>query len=300
MRNNPLVVGPRQIGKTSVIYAYAAAAAQGRWDFPSRRVMQVDLPKLAAGAADRTRLGERIRGVIDEAKRDREILLVIDDLGSVLEDELQSAALSYLRLELADAELQCIFTAQEDEFRETMRQCRWLEPLVQVVAIASTTRQATAEILRHKRARLEEWYKVKFSDESLELAVDLSDLYFVPKCQPANALQVLDEAASRKRFDSSIPGPDVQASREELEAIRARRNAAIKGGDFEVAAAIRDEEKAAKDNLEQLLVSWREEQAREVTVSESDIYRAVSGWLGIEEEKLIRREAVPQQEAGTE
>src|SRR5207244_4172287 len=123
----------------------------------------------------------------------------------------------------------------------------------QPVLIESTPPDATLQILKSRRPKFEAWNKLRFTDVALELVVELSDLYFVPRCQPANALGLLDEVGSRMRFEEDVSAPDVSATEQDVERVRARKEEAIKALEFEKGAALRDAEENARDRLDRAL-----------------------------------------------
>lgn len=176
-----------------------------------------------------------------------------------------------------------------------MRRIRWLESLIQPLLIESTLPDATLEVLRLRRATFEASHKLGFIDEALKLIVELSDLYFIPRCQPANALGLLDQAGSMVRFEEDEITPDLSAIEQEVERLRIEKENAIKSQDFDKAATFRDREKHSKEELEQTLRDWREQRLNvKLLVDAAVIYRFVSERAGIEVERIIKREQLPQ------
>src|SRR5207244_3337356 len=260
--NNPVLIGAPRVGKSSVIKALAESMVEGRWRsafLADRRIVRLDIPLIVDGTKYRGQMEERIKTLLTEVNRVHDVILVIEDLPAVIDDELEYAVFSQMRPGLSEGKLQCIFTANEEEFYPAMRKSRWLESLIQPVLIESTPPDATLQILKSRRPKFEAWNKLRFTDVALELVVELSDLYFVPRCQPANALGLLDEVGSRMRFEEDVSAPDVSATEQEVERLRLQKEAAIKAHDFEKAAALRDEEKSAKDKFDRALSDWREQ-----------------------------------------
>jgi len=301
--NNPVLIGAPRVGKSCVIKALAESMVERRWRsafLADRRLVQLDIPLIVAGTKYRAQMEERIKTLLTEVNRVHDVILVIDDLPSVIDDELEYAVFSQMRPGLSEGKLQCVFTAHEDEFYRAMRKCRWLESLIQPVLIESTPPDATLQILKSRRPKFEAWNQLRFTDAALKLVVELSDLYFVPRCQPANALGLLDEVGSRVRFEEDVSNPDVTAIEQDVERLRAQKEEAIKALDFEKGAALRDAEKNAKDKLDRALSDWRKQREPiEILVDETAIYRFVSERTGIEIEKIVKREQLPQSYFGS-
>src|SRR4030095_257197 len=161
-RNNPVLIGAPRIGKSSLIHALAASMVGGKWNsaFADRRIIQLDIPLITAGTKYRGQMEERIKALLDEVRRVQNVILVIDDLPTVISDENEYTVLNFMRPELSAVELQCIFTAHEEEFHSAMRKARWLEALIHPLPIESTSQDATLEVLRCSREKFEAAHKV--------------------------------------------------------------------------------------------------------------------------------------------
>ena len=294
---NPVVVGPSGVGKTSLVYGVANAIASHRCpvDFSDKRIILLDVALLYAGTKYRGQMEERIKAVLDEVRRVKNVLLFIEDLAMLVREESQSAVFNIMRPEFSRGEVQCIFTAQEDDFQAALQENRWLEPLIQPVQVESPAKDVTLEILRHTVHKYEDAYRVAFTAEALQLAVELSDLYFPQKRQPANALGLIDEAGSRAYMEASVLPSEYYELEERIQEIRKSKEEQIRSQNFDRAVALREEEKKLKDELSQFLANWRHKSGQtRVAIDERAICRIVSELTGIGEEKVRKREAVPQ------
>ena len=302
-RSNPVVVGSPGVGKTSLVYGLARAIVHRHCplDFADKRIVLLDIALLYAGTKYRGQMEERIKAVLDEVRRAKNVVLVIEDLATLVNDEGQSAVFNIMRPEFSRGEVQCIFTAQEDDFQAVLKENRWLEPLVQPVLVESKATERTLEILKQTIHKYEQAYRVTFAPDALPLAVELSDLYFPERRQPANALGLIDEAGSRVYMQASAPPAQYHELERQVQQVRQSKEDAIRQQDYEGAFALRDQEKKLKEELDQVLAKWREaSEHNRVPVDGKAICRIVSELTGVAEEKVWKREGAPPRGGETE
>jgi ATP-dependent Clp protease ATP-binding subunit ClpC len=183
---------------------------------------------------------------------------------------------------LSRGELQCVGATTLNEYRKYIEKDAALERRFQQVKVEAPTVDETILILKGLRGKYEAHHKAKFTDDALEQAARLSDRYLTGRFLPDKAIDVMDEAGARARIGAMTRPPDVKEIEKEIEDIRGRKEGAIKAQDFEKAAALRDDEKKAKEKLERILTEWREQrEEREVFVTEDDIMHVVSKWTGV-------------------
>src|SRR5215203_1069257 len=303
-KNNPVLIGEAGVGKTAIAEGLAQEISNGNVPelLRDKRVITLDLALMVAGTKYRGQFEERIKAVMDEIRRSKNIILFIDELHTIVgagSAEGTMDASNIIKPALSRGELQCIGATTLNEYRKYIEKDAALERRFQQVKVEAPTVEQTIQILKGLRIKYEQHHKARYTEEALEGAAKLSDRYLTGRFLPDKAIDVLDEAGARARIGTMTRPPDVKHIEHEIEEIRGEKEAAIKAQDFDNAAAIRDTEKQAKEKLERILTEWREQrEEREVVVSDDDIMHVVSKWTGVplkrmeqaETEKLLRME----------
>src|SRR5271163_4198719 len=261
-KNNPVLLGEAGVGKTAIIEGLAQEIAAGNVPelLRDKRVITLDLALMVAGTKYRGQFEERIKAVMDEIRRSKNIILFIDELHTIVgagSAEGTMDASNIIKPALSRGELQCIGATTLNEFRKHIEKDSALERRFQTVMVEAPSVEESIEILKGLRPKYEAHHKAKMSDAALEAAAKLSDRYLTGRFLPDKAIDVMDEAGSRARIQATMRPPDVKSVEGEIEEIKGRKEAAIKAQDFEKAAALRDSEKEAKDKLENILNEWR-------------------------------------------
>jgi ATP-dependent Clp protease ATP-binding subunit ClpC len=281
-KNNPVLIGEAGVGKTAIVEGLAQEIANGNVPelLRDKKVITLDLALMVAGTKYRGQFEERIKAVMDEIRRTKNVILFIDELHTIVGAGSAEGAMdasNIIKPALSRGELQCVGATTLNEYRKYIEKDAALERRFQQVKVEAPTVEQTVLILKGLRVKYEAHHKARFTEEALEAAAKLSDRYLTGRFLPDKAIDVMDEAGARARIGSMTRPPDVKDIEKEIEEIRGQKEAAIKAQDFEKAAALRDNEKQAKEKLERILTEWREQrEEREVVVTEDDIMHVVS------------------------
>src|SRR5678815_4008167 len=276
-KNNPVLIGEAGVGKTAIAEGLAQEIANGNVPelLRDKRVVTLDLALMVAGTKYRGQFEERIKAVMDEIRRSKNVILFIDELHTIVGAGSAEGAMdasNIIKPALSRGELQCVGATTLNEYRKYIEKDAALERRFQTVKVDAPTVDEAIQILKGLRPKYEQHHKAKLTDEALEAAVKLSERYITGRFLPDKAIDVMDEAGARARINAMTRPPDVKDIEKEIEEIRLEKEAAIKAQDFEKAAALRDREKQAKEKLERILARWREErEERQVTVTGDDM-----------------------------
>jgi len=250
---------------------------------------------MVAGTKYRGQFEERIKAVMDEIRRSKNVVLFIDELHTIVGAGSAEGAMdasNIIKPALSRGELQCVGATTLNEYRKYIEKDAALERRFQTVKVEAPSVEEAVRILHGLRPKYEAHHKAKLTDEALDAAVKLSDRYLTGRFLPDKAIDVMDEAGARARINAMTRPPDVKEIEKEIEVIRADKEAAIKAQDFEKAASLRDSEKQTKDRLERILTEWREKrEEREVIVTGDDIMHIVSKWTGVPLNRMEQKEA---------
>ena len=286
-KNNPVLIGEAGVGKTAIAEGLAQEISAGNVPelLREKKVITLDLALMVAGTKYRGQFEERIKAVMEEIRKAKNVILFIDELHTIVGAGSAEGAMdasNIIKPALSRGELQCIGATTLNEFRKHIEKDSALERRFQQVMVEAPSVEESIEILKGLRPKYEAHHKAKMTDGALEAAAKLSDRYLTGRFLPDKAIDVMDEAGSRARIQATMRPPDVKSVEVEIEEIKGRKEAAIKAQDFEKAAALRDSEKEAKDKLENILTEWRTRRdEQEVVVTEDDIRHVVSKWTGV-------------------
>ncbi len=286
-KNNPVLLGEAGVGKTAIVEGLAQEVVKGNVPeiLREKRVITLDLALMVAGTKYRGQFEERIKAVMDEIRRSKNIILFIDELHTIVgagSAEGTMDASNIIKPALSRGEMQCVGATTLNEYRKYIEKDAALERRFQSVKVEAPSIEDAIEILKGLRSKYEDHHKAEFTDKAVEASVKLSDRYITDRFLPDKAIDVLDEAGSRARISTMTRPPESKTLEAEIEDIKGRKERAIKNQDFEGAAAMRDKEKHAKDSLETLLREWRtSREEKRIRVDEDDILHIVSKWTGI-------------------
>ncbi len=301
-KNNPALIGEPGVGKTAIAEGLAQRVISGDVPEPLRdkRVITLDLAGLVAGTKYRGEFEERMKRVMDEIRAAAgEIILFIDELHTLVGAGAAEGAIdasNIIKPALARGELQCIGATTLNEFRKHIEKDSALERRFQSIMVGEPSVEETIEILKGLRDRYEAHHRVKISDEALEAAARLSDRYITDRFLPDKAVDLMDEAASRVRLQSTSLPPEIREVETEIRKVRTEKEAVIKAQEFEKAAQIRDNEEKLRAKKQQMEEEWRE--SRNVkgtttnTVGPEEIAHIVSTWTRIPVSKLKEEETM--------
>ena len=295
-KNNPVLIGEAGVGKTAIAEGLAQEIANGNVPelLRDKRVVTLDLALMVAGTKYRGQFEERIKAVMDEIRRSKNVILFIDELHTIVGAGSAEGAMdasNIIKPALSRGELQCVGATTMNEYRKYIEKDAALERRFQTVKVDAPTVDEAIEILKGLRPKYEAHHKAKLTDEALETAVKFSERYITGRFLPDKAIDVMDEAGARARINAMTRPPDVKEIEKEIEEIRLEKEASIKAQDFEKAAALRDREKQTKEKLETILTKWREErEEKQVVVTADDMMHIISKVTGVPLQRMEQEE----------
>ena len=296
-KNNPVLVGEAGVGKTAIIEGLAQEIVSGNVPELLRdmRVITLDLALMVAGTKYRGQFEERIKAVMDEIKKVKNVILFIDELHTIVGAGSAEGAMdasNIIKPALSRSELQVVGATTLNEYRKFIEKDSALERRFQQVKVDEPSVDDAIEILKGLREKYETHHKATYSDEALVSAVKLSSRYLTGRFLPDKAIDVIDEAGSRARIGQMTRPPEVKDLELSIVDINKLKVAAINDQDFEKAAALRDEEKQAKEKLESTLSDWKaESEESTVAVGDEEIMAVLSKWTGVPLQRMEQKEA---------
>ncbi|GAG41000.1 unnamed protein product, partial [marine sediment metagenome] len=250
---------------------------------------------MVAGTKYRGQFEERIKAVINEVRRAKNVVLFIDELHTLVGAGGAEGAIdasNVLKPALARGEVQCIGATTLDEYRKHVEKDGALERRFQTIIVEPPSKDETLDILRGLQDRYEAHHRVRFTDEALYQAVELSSRYITGRCLPDKAIDVVDEAGARVRLKNMTPPPDLAEIEEKIEKLQREKDEAVKSADYERAAALRDEAQQLLDKKSHLHKEWYEKNKEATgTVDTETIAEVVSNMTGVPLTRLEKKEA---------
>ena len=295
-KNNPVLVGEAGVGKTAIVEGLAQEIGMGNVPeiLREKRVVTLDLALMVAGTKYRGQFEERIKAVMDEIRKVKNVILFIDELHTIVGAGSAEGAMdasNIIKPALSRGELQCVGATTLNEYRKYIEKDAALERRFQQVKVEEPSVEDTIAILRGLKDKYEQHHKVSYSPEAIESSVRLTSRYLTGRFLPDKAIDVLDESGARARIGTLTRPPEIKALEEKIEVINKEKVTAINSQDFEKAAALRDTEKQTKKELEDLIASWRSESEEKVVdVEEDDIMAVVSKWTGVPLQRMEEKE----------
>jgi len=296
-KNNPVLLGEAGVGKTAIVEGLAQEIVRGNVPeiLHDKRIVTLDLALMVAGTKYRGQFEERIKAVMEEIRKAKNVILFIDELHTLVgagSAEGTMDASNIIKPALSRGEMQCIGATTLAEYRKYIEKDAALERRFQSVKVDPPTVEETIQILHGLKSKYEDHHKIVLTDKAIEAAARLSDRYITDRYLPDKAIDVMDEAGSKARITATTRPPAVKELETKIEELKTQKEKAIKDQDFERAAAMRDEEKAMKKRLEEVLEEWRaNREEKRITVDEEDILHIVSKWTGIPLQRMGRDEA---------
>ena len=297
-KNNPCLIGEPGVGKTAIAEGLAQRIISG--DTPDmlkdKRIVALDLAGLVAGTKYRGEFEERMKRVMDEVRKAAgEVILFIDELHTLVGAGAAEGAIdasNILKPALARGELQCIGATTMDEFRKYIERDAALERRFQPVQVRQPSTEETIEILKGLRDRYEQHHSVTIDDSALLSAARLSDRYITDRSLPDEAIDLIDEAASRVRLKLAMPPPELRTAKQELNRIQTELNTVPSGSNYDVAAELRALEQELTEKVGELDKNWQNERENEPRiVGEDEIAHIVYSWTGIPVSRLVEGES---------
>jgi ATP-dependent Clp protease ATP-binding subunit ClpC len=296
-KNNPVLIGEPGVGKTALAEGLAQRIVNS--DVPEmlrdKKIIQLDMGLLVAGTKYRGEFEERLKKVMDEIRQANNIILVIDEMHTLIGAGAAEGAIdaaNILKPSLSRGELQVIGATTISEYRKHIEKDAALERRFQPVFVDQPTLSEAVEIIRGLREKYEEHHKLTISDEAIDAAVTLSDRYISDRFLPDKAIDLVDEAASRVRLNNSALPEEGKALEREIKALVRQKEEAIRGQDFDKATEIRDQEATLRDQLRDIADAHKKTlDPKNITVTVEDIASVVSQWTGIPVSKLTESES---------
>jgi ATP-dependent Clp protease ATP-binding subunit ClpC len=292
-----VLLGEAGVGKTAIVEGLAQEIAKGNVPelLREKRVITLDLALMVAGTKYRGQFEERIKAVMDEIRRAKNIILFIDELHTIVgagSAEGTMDASNIIKPALSRGEMQCIGATTLNEYRKYIEKDAALERRFQSVKVEAPSIEDAVAILKGLRPKYEEHHKAEITDAAVEAAVGYSDRYITDRYLPDKAIDLMDEAGSRARIGAMTRPPELKDIEAEIEQIKTQKEKAIKEQDFEGAASMRDKEKHAKEKQDGVLAAWKSSrEEKRVKVDEEDILHVVSKWTGIPLKRIEQGEA---------
>jgi ATP-dependent Clp protease ATP-binding subunit ClpC len=296
-KNNPVLIGEAGVGKTAIVEGLAQEIAAGNVPeiLLEKKVITLDLALMVAGTKYRGQFEERIKAVMDEIKRAKNIILFIDELHTIVGAGAAEGAMdasNIFKPALSRGELQCVGATTLNEYRKYIEKDSALDRRFQSVKVEPPSVDDTITILKGIRGKYEDHHKATFSDKALESAAKLSDRYITGRFLPDKAIDVMDEAGARARISALSRPPDIEALIKEIDEVCGQKEKAISEQHFEEAAKFRDKEKQLRAKHEQITEEWKK--AREenrVAIDEDLMMQVVADWTGIPLSRMERKES---------
>src|SRR5580693_9511265 len=296
-KNNPVLLGEAGVGKTAIVEGLAQMVISSSVPeiLHDRRIVVLDLAMMVAGTKYRGQFEERIKAVMNEVRRAKNVILFIDELHTLVGAGGAEGAIdasNVLKPALSRGEIQCIGATTFDEYRKYIEKDAALARRFQPITVDPPSKEDTIEILKGLRDRYEAHHRVQILDSALEAAVELSDRYITGRCLPDKAIDVLDEAGARIRLRSMTKPPNLAELEEQIERLSIQKDEAVKNAEYEEAAKLRDQAEVLRAKKEDMQRQWREK-AKEVdgVVDEEVIAEVVSKMTGVPLTRLEKEEA---------
>ena len=295
-KNNPILIGEPGVGKTAIVEGLALRIVQRKVSrvLFDKRVVSLDLAALVAGTKYRGQFEERMKAIMNELEKNRDVILFIDEIHTIVGAGGASGSLdasNIVKPALARGELQCIGASTLDEYRMHIEKDGALDRRFQKVLIEPPSVEDTIVILNNIKSKYEDFHNVTYGDDAIEACVKLSDRYMTDRLLPDKAIDVLDEVGARVHLKNiNVPEAIVELEKE-IEAVKNEKNKVVKSQRFEEAAALRDTEKKLGESLEQAKNAWEEESKhKRYPISEENIAEVVSMMTGIPVKRMVQAE----------
>ena len=262
-KNNPILIGEPGVGKSAIVEGLAMRIVERKVSriLFDKRVVALDMTAVVAGTKYRGQFEERIRSILNELKKNPDIILFIDEIHNIVGAGSAAGSMdaaNILKPSLARGEIQCIGATTLDEYRQNIEKDGALERRFQKVMVEPTTPEETLQILKNIKEKYEEHHCVNYTDEALEACVKLTDRYISDRNFPDKAIDALDEAGSRVHLTNVSVPKEIEEQEKLIEEARKHKNEAVNLQNFELAASFRDQEKNYMNQLEVMKREWEE------------------------------------------
>jgi ATP-dependent Clp protease ATP-binding subunit ClpC len=295
-KNNPILIGEPGVGKTAIVEGLALRIVQRKVSrvLFDKRVISLDLAALVAGTKYRGQFEERMKAIMNELEKNRDVILFIDEIHTIVGAGGASGSLdasNIFKPALARGELQCIGASTLDEYRMHIEKDGALDRRFQKVLIEPPSVEETIMILTNIKSKYEDFHNVVYDNEAIEACVKLSDRYMTDRLLPDKAIDVLDEVGARVHLKNINVPEDIVDLEKKIEEVKNEKNKVVKSQRFEEAAALRDTEKRLGEELEKAKSLWEEDSKhKRYPITEEHIAEVVSMMTGIPVKRMVQAE----------
>ena len=293
----PILIGEPGVGKTAIVEGLALRIVQRKVSrvLFDKRVISLDLAALVAGTKYRGQFEERMKAIMNELEKNRDVILFIDEIHTIVGAGGASGSLdasNIFKPALARGELQCIGASTLDEYRMYIEKDGALDRRFQKVMIDPPSVDETIQILENIKSKYEDYHNVTYSDDAIEACVKLSDRYMTDRLLPDKAIDVLDEVGARVHLKNINVPQNIVEFEKKIEEVKNEKNKVVKSQKFEEAASLRDAEKRLQEELEKAKIEWEEESKhRRYPIDEENIAEVVSMMTGIPVKRMVQAES---------
>ena len=295
-KNNPILIGEPGVGKTAIVEGLALRIVQRKVSrvLFDKRVISLDLAALVAGTKYRGQFEERMKAIMNELEKNRDVILFIDELHTIVGAGGASGSLdasNIFKPALARGELQCIGASTLDEYRMYIEKDGALDRRFQKVMVDPPSVDDTILILNNISSKYEDYHNVTYSNDAIDACVKLSDRYITDRLLPDKAIDVMDEVGARVHLKNINVPQNIVELEAKIEDVKNEKNKVVKSQKFEEAASLRDTEKRLQEELEKAKADWEEESKhKRYPISEEDIAEVVSMMTGIPVKRMVQAE----------
>ncbi|MCA6456834.1 MAG: ATP-dependent Clp protease ATP-binding subunit [Chitinophagaceae bacterium] len=295
-KNNPILIGEPGVGKTAIVEGLALRIVQRKVSrvLFDKRVISLDLAALVAGTKYRGQFEERMKAIMNELEKNRDVILFIDEIHTIVGSGGASGSLdasNIFKPALARGELQCIGASTLDEYRMYIEKDGALDRRFQKVLIEPPSVEETIQILNNIKSKYEDFHNVTYGDDAIDACVKLSDRYMTDRLLPDKAIDVLDEVGARVHLKNINVPQDIVELEKKIEDVKNEKNKVVKSQRFEEAASLRDTEKRLGEELEKAKTQWEEESKhKRFPITEENIAEVVSMMTGIPVKRMVQAE----------
>ncbi|MEM9888595.1 MAG: ATP-dependent Clp protease ATP-binding subunit, partial [Bacteroidota bacterium] len=297
-KNNPILIGEPGVGKTAIVEGLALRIHQKKVSRTlfNKRLVMLDLAALVAGTKYRGQFEERMKAIMNELEKSRDVILFIDEIHTIVGAGGATGSLdasNIFKPALARGELQCIGASTLDEYRQHIEKDGALDRRFQKVLVDPPSAEEAINILENIKSKYEEFHNVNYADDAIEACVKLSDRYITDRYLPDKAIDVLDEVGARVHLKNINVPKHIEELEQKIEEIKDYKNQAVKNQQYERAADLRDNESKLVRQLEFAKVEWEEDaKTKRYPVEEEDIAEVVAMMTGIPVKRVAQSESV--------
>lgn len=295
-KNNPILIGEPGVGKTAIVEGLALRIVQRKVSrvLFDKRVISLDLASLVAGTKYRGQFEERMKAIMNELEKNRDVILFIDEMHTIVGAGGASGSLdasNIFKPALARGELQCIGASTLDEYRMHIEKDGALDRRFQKVMVDPPSVDETIQILNNIKSKYEDFHSVTYADEAIEACVKLSDRYVTDRLLPDKAIDVMDEVGARVHLKNINVPDNIVELEKKIEDVKNEKNKVVKSQKFEEAASLRDTEKKLAEELDRAKADWEEESKhKRYPIGEEDIAEVINIMTGIPVRKMVEAE----------